>query len=147
MTPDQTQAVLKEAHRWLNTPYHHGAAVHGAGVDCLMLLCCVYSAAGVVPWVDPRPYPTDWMLHRSEEMYLLGLGNHAQPIPAGETPQPADVITFRFGRTFSHAAIVVAWPEIIHAYLPARRVTLDSAESPAFAGRLGPAFRVTGAAP
>jgi cell wall-associated NlpC family hydrolase len=49
MTPTQQQAVIVEARRWLNTPYHHAAAVHGVGVDCLMLLCCVYSAAGVVP--------------------------------------------------------------------------------------------------
>lgn len=146
MTPEQTQAVLQEAHRWLNTPYHHGAAVHGVGVDCLMLLCCVFSAAGVVPWVDPRPYPTDWMLHRSEEMYLAGLEQHAQRVPDGEAPQPGDVVTFRFGRTYSHAAIVVRWPVIIHAFLPARRVALDSVLSLALAGRAGPVYRVQGAA-
>ena len=147
MTTDQQQAVLKEAHRWLNTPYHHGAAVQGAGVDCLMLLCCVYSAAGVVPWVDPRPYPSDWMLHRSEERYLLGLDQYATRLPDGGTPQPGDVQTFRFGRTFSHAAIVTDWPNMLHAYLPAGRVTADRADAAAFVGRLGPAYRLSGAAP
>lgn len=141
MTPEQQIAVLKEAHRWLNTPYHHGAAVHGAGVDCLMLLCCVFSAAGVMPWVDPRPYPHDWMLHRDEERYLLGLDEHATRLPDGTPPEPGDIVTFRFGRTFSHAAIVTEWPGIIHAYLPAGRVTLDRADAPAFDGRLGPLYR------
>lgn len=142
MTPEQQQAVLKEAHRWLNTPYHHGAAVHGAGVDCLMLLCAVFHGAGVVPWIDPRPYPTDWMLHRSEERYLLGLGDHARLLPDGTPPEPGDIQTFRFGRTFSHAAIITDWPNMIHAYLPAGIVTADRVDAAAFAGRLGPLYRV-----
>ena len=129
--------------RWLNTPYHHGAAVCGAGVDCLMLLCCVYAAANIVPWVDPRPYPRDWMLHRSDEVYLAGLQRHATRLPEGATPQPGDIATFRFGRTYSHAAIVTDWPNIVHAYLPAGRVLPDRADSPALAHRLGPVWRVT----
>lgn len=142
MSPQQQAAVVAEAIRWLRTPYHHQGAVLGQGVDCLMLNCCVFHAAGLVPWIDPRPYPTDWMLHRNEERYLLGLGEHADVLPAGTAPQPGDVQTFRFGRTYSHAAIVVQWPRIIHAYLPARMVTWDSADSIAFRGRLGPTYRV-----
>ena len=142
MTPEQQSAIVIEARRWLNTPYHHGAAVHGAGVDCLMLLCCVFNLAGVVPWTDPRPYPSDWMLHRNEERYLLGLEGHAKELPAGTPPEPGDIATFRFGRTFSHAAIVTEWPNIIHAFLPAGIVTADRADAAAFVGRLGPLFRV-----
>ena len=146
MTPDQQTAVLKEAHRWLNTPYHHAAAVHGAGVDCLMLLCCVFSGAGVCAWTDPRPYAYDWMLHRSEEIYLLGLAQHATAMPADAAPEPGDIQTFRFGHTFSHAAIVTCWPHMIHAYLPAGRVILDRADAPDFARRLGPRYRVNAGA-
>jgi cell wall-associated NlpC family hydrolase len=40
--------------------------------------------------------------------------------------QPADFIVFKFGRTFSHGAIVVDWPLIIHAYIP-HGVTLTDA--------------------
>ena len=140
MTPDQQSAVLTEAHRWLNTPYLHQGAVLGAGVDCIMLLACVFHAAGIVPWIDPRPYPIDWMLHHTEERYLAGLDQHAERVD-GE-PQPADIVTFRVGRTHSHAAIVVAWPTIIHAYRPAGRVTLDQADSTALAERMGPVYRV-----
>lgn len=141
MTPDQQTAVLKEAHRWLNTPYHHAAAVHGAGVDCLMLLCCVFRDAGICPWTDPRPYPCDWMLHRSEERYLMGLDLHATVVPAGSPAEPGDIQTFRFGRTYSHAAIVTKWPEMIHAYQPAGRVILDRVDGPDFSARLGPLYR------
>lgn len=142
MTFDEQQAVLKEATRWLNTPYHHAAAVCGAGVDCLMLLCCVFHRAGVTPWVDPRPYPTDWMLHRDDERYLLGLDQHATRVLDTALPQPGDIQTFRFGRTHSHAAIITHWPHMVHAYLPARRVIGDRADAPDFAGRLGPLYRV-----
>lgn len=146
MTPEQQQAVLKEAHRWLGTPYCHAQAAHGAGVDCLMLLCAVYSAAGVAPWVDPRPYPSDWMLHRSEERYLAGLDEHTRCLPVGSELEPGDIQMFRFGRTHSHAAIITQWPEMIHAYLPAGQVVLDRADAEGFKGRLGPVYRIDGGA-
>jgi hypothetical protein len=31
-------------------------------------------------------------------------------------PKPGDVAVFRYGRTYSHGAIVIAWPRLIHAY-------------------------------
>ena len=34
-----------------------------------------------------------------------------------DTPLPGDVIVYRYGRCVSHGALVVAWPQIIHAYL------------------------------
>lgn len=30
-------------------------------------------------------------------------------------PEPGDVAVFRYGRCYSHGAIVTRWPEIIHA--------------------------------
>ena len=31
-------------------------------------------------------------------------------------PLPADIALWRFGRCFSHGAIVIGWPIVIHAY-------------------------------
>lgn len=142
LTPAQQTAVLAQARDWLGTPYHHCAAVKGAGVDCLMILCAVFSTAGLVPWVDPRPYATDWMLHNGEEVYLAGLEKYATRLADGEPIEPGDVITFRFGRTYSHAGIVTAWPEMIHAYIKTKRVVLDNALGEDFKGRLGPVYRI-----
>jgi len=69
----------------------------------------------------PREYrpPQDsvqWHLHRSEELYLNEIEKFVTETEA--PPQPADFIVFRFGRTFSHGAIVVEWPIVIHAYIP-----------------------------
>lgn len=129
----QRAAVVAEARTWLRTPYHHRAAVKGAGVDCAMILVEVYLAAGVIA---ARPeigdYPSDWMLHRAEERYLGWLKKYG-----AETldPQPGDVAVWKFGRCFSHAAIIVAFPSIIHAYRKAGAVILDDAGKGEFAGR------------
>lgn len=112
---DRRAAVLEEARSWIGTPFHHAARVKGAGVDCLMLLAEVYERAGVVPQrVEPGFYVPDWHMHKDAERFTEGLTAHARPIEG--PPGPGDIALFRFGRTFSHGAIVVEWPRLIHAY-------------------------------
>jgi cell wall-associated NlpC family hydrolase len=118
---EQRQAVIEEAHRWLRTPYHHAGAVRGAGVDCLQLLVQVYGAVGVIVSPAVPYYPADFMLHRSEELYLSGILSYAREVAQ---PGRGDIALWRFGRCFSHAAIVVDWPTIIHAYRREGCVTL-----------------------
>src|SRR5712671_5819911 len=101
---DLRAAVVQEAESWIGTPFHHAARVKGAGVDCLMLLAEVYQHAGVARHIDPPFYVPDWHLHRDAERYMEGLLQYALPI-AGQ-PQPGDIALFRFGRTFSHGAII-----------------------------------------
>lgn len=110
---ERRAAVIAEAESWLRTPYHHFARVKGAGVDCLMLLAEVYERAGVIPHVDPPHYPPDWFKHRSEELYAAGLIEHGREV---EYPQPGDAAIFRFGRCYSHGAIVTDWPMMIGAH-------------------------------
>lgn len=112
-------AVVAEAASWIGTPFHHAARVKGAGVDCLMLLAEVYERAGVSAHIEPPFYVPDWHLHRDAERYREGLLRYARPIagpPQGPEPLPGDIALFRFGRTFSHGAIVIQWPRLIHAY-------------------------------
>ena len=125
MTPElQRQAVIDEAMTWLRTPYHHNARVKGAGTDCAQFPAAVYEAAGVISHVEPE-YPHDWHLHRNAEVYL----DWAEKLDATEIPveaaRPGDFIIWKFGRTFSHGAIFVDPPLIIHASAPAQMVTLD----------------------
>jgi len=110
---DLRKAVIREAESWIGTPFHHAARVKGAGVDCLMLLAEVYERAGLSSRIEPPFYVPDWHLHRDAERYMEGLLFYARPI---ETPEPGDIALFRFGRTFSHGAIVTSWPRLIHAY-------------------------------
>jgi NlpC/P60 family putative phage cell wall peptidase len=131
--------VIDIARTWLGTPYHHQARVRGGGVDCLMLLCEVYEEAGLVPHIEPGPYPMDWHLHRNEERYMAGMEKYCEQVTE---PQPGDIVLYRFGRTASHAGIVVEWPrEIIHAYR-GQGVVESHGERGELAGRLDSFWRV-----
>lgn len=119
---DATRArVVSVARTWLGTPYHTGGRVKGVGVDCLTLLAEVFAEAGLVPPVEIPYYPGDWHLHRASERYLQGLTKYTHEI---ETPLPGDIALWKFGRCFSHGAIVIKWPIIIHAYV-GRECTLE----------------------
>jgi len=103
--------VIAEAQTWMGTPWHHAARVRGAGVDCGLFLAAVYEAAGLAPHLEPDQYPQDWMLHTSEELLLNQVQAYAREVAA---PQPGDIALWQIGRTWSHAAIVLAWPRVIH---------------------------------
>lgn len=124
---EERQSVVTAALGWLGTPYRHMGRVKGpsGGVDCATLLAEVYAEAGVVDRVKIEPYPPDWHLHRSEERYVEIVSQYAREIEG--PPGPGDIVLWRFGRCFSHGAIVIAWPAIVHAYLGAACVTEDAA--------------------
>ena len=117
-------AVLDVARSWIRTPWHHRASVKGAGVDCGQLLRAVFVEAGLVDDFVIDPYPQDFALHRNDERFLAWVERFCDPV---DRPEPADIAVFRFGRCFSHGAIVVDWPLLIHAYMPERGVTLGDA--------------------
>jgi NlpC/P60 family putative phage cell wall peptidase len=127
MSPALRAAVVAEAETWIGTPFHHQGRIKGGagGVDCLMLLAEVYERAGVVARVAPPFYVPDWHLHQGVERYMEGLLAYARPI---EAPEPGDVALFRFGRTFSHGAIITDWPRLVHAYWLRGVVKGDAAE-------------------
>ena len=127
MTPEKRAEIVRVAKTWLRTPYHHMAKVKGCGADCAMFPLAVYQECGVIPAdFTPEPYSMQWHLHHSEEIYLKTI----EPFTVETTglsgvtsgrpwkPLPADFVVFKFGRAFSHGAIVVEWPLIIHSYIP-----------------------------
>ena len=111
--------IIAEAETWLRTPWRHMAHVKGAGVDCAQLLISVFSNIGLVEWFDTGHYPPDWMMHREEERFLGFIEKYAHRV---EIPQPGDIAVFKIGRCFSHGAIIVDWPRLIHAWLPEHQV-------------------------
>jgi cell wall-associated NlpC family hydrolase len=129
---EQRAAVVTEARTWLNTPYHHAARCKGAGVDCAMLPAAIYEAVGLIPAVAVDHYPPDWHLHRDVERYLEVVTGHAREVAA--PTGPGDFVLYRWGRCFAHGAIIVDWPEIIHALIDVG-VVLDLGEAGRLAGR------------
>ena len=119
--------VLDEARSWVGTPYHNCSDIKGVGCDCIMLLVRVYTAVGLIPeTTDPRPYSPDWFMHRDEERYLNGIVDFCRKV---ETPQPADIALYKFGRTVSHASIIVDDNLMIHAHRQARMVLVEERRS------------------
>lgn len=121
-------AVVEEARAWLNTPYHHMAAVKGSGVDCAMILREVYGNSVFPEYKDIQieHYPPDWHMHRDDERYLDIVRQYAGEV---DEPEPGDIVVVRYGRAFSHGGIVVQWPLCIHAYVSAGCVTLEDFEA------------------
>lgn len=114
MTEAETRAaIVAEALSWEGTPYASRAMIKGVGVDCAMLPSAVYHAVGLIPAMAPE-YPHDWMMHRDEELFLSYITPHAREITADEAG-PGDLVIWRFGRTYSHSAIVIDLPEVLHA--------------------------------
>jgi cell wall-associated NlpC family hydrolase len=135
----QRQAVLSEAESWIGTPFHHQGRAKGrqGGVDCAMLLLEVFLAAGVIKvgtgvsrgaGVSPAipNYSQQWHLHREEERYLemiRALGGREI-----SNPLHGDLAVWKIGRAYSHGAIVLLWPCIIHAAAaPVSACILDNA--------------------
>lgn len=120
MSPEESalrMRVVEEARSWVSTPYHHRARVKGAGVDCAQLVLAVYASVGVIEDFDPGHYPSDWHLHKSDELYLRAVLERAIEIPSGLLPLPGDLMLMKFGNTYSHGAIVIKWPLCVHALL------------------------------
>ena len=137
----QREAVAAEARKWLRTPFHHGARIRGGGADCETFIGEVFAAAGVFT-AEGIPYiPEQWFLHSKEELYLNYLSRYASeyvigpwPLAVGQSeaalsgqrpttnsqrlPLPADIICVKSRWVYSHGAIVLAWPQVIHCFPP-----------------------------
>ena len=113
-------AIVAEAKTWIGTPYLSNGMIKGrrGGVDCAMFPLAVYAEAGFIPKeFDPRPYSPQWHVHRNEETYVSYVLHFAKEVaaPPERMPLPADFVMFKIGRVSAHGAIVIAWPNVIHA--------------------------------
>jgi len=110
------ETILQTAREWIGTPYHHRARVKGAGCDCLMLIVDAFTVAGLLPpdIVVPE-YSRDMMYHSDDSSYLDAVLEYCDEV---DSPAPGDLALWKFGKTYSHGAIVSAWPTVIHAYAP-----------------------------
>ena len=82
-----------------------------------MLLIEVFCNAGLIEHFDPRPYSSDWFLHRSEEVFEALVAARAHRVERASA-QPGDVVLLRVGHCLAHGGIVTAPSPLamIHAY-------------------------------
>lgn len=114
---EQRQSVIDEALTWQGTPHHNGACIKGAGVDCGQFPIACYSTAGLMPSISTGRYPPDFMLHRNEEWYKRIADEYGKRLEEGQTPKKGDFVLYKIGRIYSHGAIVIEWPRIIHSWI------------------------------
>ena len=112
---EQRQAVITEAMTWLRTPHHNGARLKGVGVDCGQFPISVYSSCGLIPEITPERYSPQFALNQGEEWYLKIVEQFGRELPKGELPKAGDFMIIKLGRVYSHGAIIIDWPRIIHS--------------------------------
>ena len=121
--------IVAAARSWLGTPYHHQAAVKGAGCDCLGLVRGVYEELYGRPAEAPPPYSRDWAEASSVETMIEAARRHLVAIDPREA-SAGDVAIFRLraGAMAKHAAILSGKTRMIHAMegAPACEVHLNS---------------------
>ena len=108
--------VVAEALTWLGTKFAMNAAIKGVAVDCGRYPELVYRSAGLDVPNLPAHWPRDFMCHAiaDTEPYLTLIQKKLVEVSA---PLPGDLAIFKpfRSRCFSHTAIVVDWPKVIHA--------------------------------
>lgn len=113
-------AVAREAESWLGTPFHPGARIKGAGVDCAQLLVGVFAGVGLVTPPSIGHYPPDWFLHEASDRLERIVAEFCAPMTG--PADVGDIALFRYGRAVSHAAIVAhpgsdgTAPQIVHSF-------------------------------
>ncbi len=121
MTAAQRLAVVNEALAWKGAMFRMNSCIRPSksfrgSVDCGRLPHAIFSAVGLdIPEV-PGHWPRDFMCHKmaDSEPYLTLIRSKLTEVI---TPQPGDLAVFKplRSRCYSHAAIVLAWPKVLHA--------------------------------
>ena len=136
--------IVRAARRYIGTPYHHQAALAGAGCDCLGLIRGVWRDLYGAEPEQPPPYSPSWGETGTIEHMLDAARRHLVPITIGEAGA-GDVMVFRLkaGLIAKHAAILTGRASMIHAQSEdqVREVTMNgwwirhAADAFAFPGR------------
>lgn len=113
---EERKRVIEVAKGWQGTPYHSAALIKGIGADCITIIIGIFEEADVFGGYRPPEYPPDWHMHRNDERYIDEVLKHCQEISEEEI-QSADMVLFKFGRSYSHGALITDWPNVFHAYI------------------------------
>lgn len=117
--------ICATALTWLGTPYQHAQCVRGVATDCISLLIGVARELALLPpdWHAPY-YSPEWHVHHHTEMLLETLTQLGAPCLPLDARQPGDILLMRFGRTVSHAGILLPGDRLIHAVRSVGRVVV-----------------------
>ncbi|MEM7748308.1 MAG: NlpC/P60 family protein [Pseudomonadota bacterium] len=134
------RTVVREARRWIGTPYQHQASLLGVGADCLGLVRGVWRSIYGTDPERPPAYSPDWAEAARRETLISAAERHLNRV-ACDDRLPGDILLFRFRRHLpaKHAAVLATPDSMVHAVQgsPAVEVAL----SPWWQRRLAAVFR------
>ena len=113
LTAQQRTAIVAEAQSWVDakTPYRGHSCVKGAGVDCGQLVYGIYRERGHLGALElPKDYSLQVAQHRASTEYVDVVDQYFRDIPEAEA-LPGDLVVYKLGHAYSHAAVIVRWPE------------------------------------
>lgn len=114
MSAAERAAVLEEARSWAGTPFHHNAAVKGAGCDCGSLMSAVFVGRSPIKDLPLGVYSSQWWVHFENEIIVNGMLERGFREITKEEIQPADVAVVKIARNYAHSCIISEWPKVLH---------------------------------
>ena len=113
---DHATLIVREARRWIGTPYRHQASCLGAGCDCLGLVRGIWRAIYGAEPEAPPPYTADWAETRGEETLLAAALRHLIPVD-GARRRTGNIVVFRWRADCpaKHCAVMTDGGRMIHA--------------------------------
>ena len=106
------EKVVGLAQSHLGVPYIPRCLIPELGLDCGTLLYFVYREVIKLP-AFPATYSADWALHTEDNRYLDWIKPFIVQI---SRPIRGGISVWKYGRSFSHGAIVVDKHHVIHAW-------------------------------
>lgn len=136
LTDTQREVLVKETLSWVGTPYRGWSCVKGAGVDCGQLVYGIFRNCGAVQELDlPKDYSLQAAQHQASTEYVDTVGMYFREITEAEV-LPADIVVYKLGLAYAHAAIIVTWPEYLVQAVGRHGVSgVHGLKNPLFRGR------------
>lgn len=99
------------ARAWIGTPYIRGAALRGAGCDCVGLIRGVYEDVTGIRPPDPPGWRPDWFGAKGRPLVTAA----RKWLIETATPEPGAVTVFRVKSHEAHVGIMATPETVIHA--------------------------------
>jgi cell wall-associated NlpC family hydrolase len=146
LTEAQRTAIVKETESWIGTPYRGWSCMKGHGTDCGQLIYGVFHNCGLVPVLDlPKDYSLQVAQHQESTEYVDLVATYFDEITEAEV-KPGDLVVYKLGLAYSHAAIVIRWPEYLIQAVGRHGVSgTHGLKNPLFRGRQRRFFTFKGA--
>ena len=116
------QKVADAAEALVGTPFRLQGRTPATGLDCIGLVHCALSQAGLSPVA-----PDGYRLRNVEIAGFLAFAERSGLVSASGPPMPGDVLLTRPGAAQHHLYVALDGGRFVHAHAGIRRVVLHAA--------------------